>query len=571
MTTFSSIISKRNIVVVLFTVCIVLFLEAAALNFTTNQVSAAPAVQVDATNSIMVNTDNSKGSVYIYDGDQKLHTTFQNGKTIIKQYDLKGNLIKQYVQADKLVFSTSNASISLYIKANPTTTNEVKVHTRKDKSKPDYVETMATKLGNGVWKAVIPLEKWHDGAQLFESTVFINGASVKQVEIKAVETVEADYKPVVSLSDEFIKIQVSGVSPTVSKVEFPTWTIANGQDDIKHIQGKKVDLDKWEAVIPFADHNYELGRYATHVYAFDQQGNAKFIIGREYEAIAGVKAPEQSKVQNISHDVYAYGVDPAVKQVEFPTWTTHNDQDDLEWIQGKKIAPGVWKGTVVYKKHNSETGKYTTHVYGDKKELGGVDVMVSSDISLKAPQKIDLKEGQYQIRISGLSKDIQRVYFPTWTFHNGQDDLASYWERGIRESNGDWVYTVNFRNHSNEAGRYITHVYAVDQYENMEMISSTEVIAEQSVKLKNSVRLDEQWYDLYVYGVDRAAKKVQFPTWTAFQDQDDLKEIKGEKISDGVWRGRVKLSDHRNETGSYVTHIYIDDVFFQGHVVEVKR
>ncbi|WP_028592990.1 GBS Bsp-like repeat-containing protein [Paenibacillus assamensis] len=158
-------------------------------------------------------------------------------------------------------------------------------------------------------------------------------------------------------------------------------------------------------------------------------------------------------------------------------------------------------------------------------------------------------------------------------FYNkqGQWVVANYWEKGIHESNGDWVYTVNFRNHSNEAGRYITHVYAVDKNENMEMISSTEVIAEQSVKLKNSVRLDEQWYDIYVYGVDRAAKKVQLPTWTAFQDQDDIKWIEGVKISDGVWRGRVKLSDYRNMTGSYVTHIYIDDVFFQGHVVEVKR
>ncbi|TVX92175.1 GBS Bsp-like repeat-containing protein [Paenibacillus agilis] len=563
--------NKRSQSTIFIFTFMMLLIVTIAFQVSVHPVSAAPAVQVDATNSIMVNTDNTKGSVYIYDGDQKLHTTFQNGKTIIKQNDLKGNLIKRYVQADKLVFSTSNASISLYIKANPTTTHEVKVHTRKDKSKPNYIETSATKLGNGVWKAVIPMEKYLYGEEFFESTIYINGASIKQLEFKVVETVQTDYKSVVSLKDEFIKIQISGVASTVSKVEFPTWTIANGQDDLKWIQGQKIDHDKWEVNIPFSGHNYELGSYVTHIYSHDKDGNERYIAGIGYEAVGGVKYPAQSKLQDLSHDVYVYGVDPNVKQVEFPTWTLQNEQDDIEWIQGEKVASGVWKGTVVYKKHKDEVGTYVTHVYGDKKGIdGSVKVAVDENIKVTAPQRVELKEGHYQVRISGLSKDIKNVYFPTWTDKNGQDDLLHPWAKGIREQNGDWVYTVDFRNHNYESGKYHTHGYSEDKYGNTRIISITEVHAEPSVKFKNTVRLDEQWYDLYVYGVDHAAKKVEFPTWTAFQGQDDIKWIQGEKISEGVWRGRVKLSDHNNEKGIYHNHIYIDQIMFQAHDVQVK-
>lgn len=64
-------------------------------------------------------------------------------------------------------------------------------------------------------------------------------------------------------------------------------------------------------------------------------------------------------------------------------------------------------------------------------------------------------------------------------------------------------------------------------------------------------------------GVDR----VQFPTWTANNDQDDLADdwavnaaYTGTKNGD-VYTYRVKTSMHNNEKGSYVTHIYAYDKY----------
>lgn len=64
---------------------------------------------------------------------------------------------------------------------------------------------------------------------------------------------------------------------------------------------------------------------------------------------------------------------------------------------------------------------------------------------------------------------------------------------------------------------------------------------------------------------DGKVDRVQFPTWTVLNGQDDLcgDWDKNEKVS-GIINGdtvtfRVKISDHNNETGRYVTHIYAYD------------
>lgn len=69
---------------------------------------------------------------------------------------------------------------------------------------------------------------------------------------------------------------------------------------------------------------------------------------------------------------------------------------------------------------------------------------------------------------------IDRVMFPSWTKYNGQDDLIG--------NDGSWPYQnalrgtvtgnrasfrVNRKDHNNEMGEYITHIYAYDKYGNV--------------------------------------------------------------------------------------------------------
>ena len=59
----------------------------------------------------------------------------------------------------------------------------------------------------------------------------------------------------------------------ISKVLFPTWTEANGQDDIIYHEGTILG-NTANVYIKTSEHNNEIGTYITHIYAYDQAGNA---------------------------------------------------------------------------------------------------------------------------------------------------------------------------------------------------------------------------------------------------------------------------------------------------------
>lgn len=76
-------------------------------------------------------------------------------------------------------------------------------------------------------------------------------------------------------------------------------------------------------------------------------------------------------------------------------------------------------------------------------------------------------------------------------------------------------------------------------------------------------------YDVYVYGVSDAGSgvnRVQFPTWTESNGQDDIQSnwqtnssALGKNQGNGTWYYRVNVSNHNNESGTYNTHIHLYD------------
>ena len=80
-----------------------------------------------------------------------------------------------------------------------------------------------------------------------------------------------------------------------------------------------------------------------------------------------------------------------------------------------------------------------------------------------APKIIASDENSFTVEVTGVGdaiSGVSMVRFPTWTKANGQDDIQ--WYAGTNHGNGRWTYTVNRKNHNNEFGEYITHVYAYD-------------------------------------------------------------------------------------------------------------
>ncbi|WP_052091961.1 GBS Bsp-like repeat-containing protein [Paenibacillus sp. FSL H7-0357] len=275
----------------------------------------------------------------------------------------------------------------------------------------------------------------------------------------------------------------------------------------------------------------------------------------------------------VSYDIYLKGVPDSVKTVRFPTWTDYNQQDDLEWIDGVKVAPNLWRGTVVLSKHGMETGAYVTHVYADNKAVAGVTTQIKNTQTVRAPQTVGLDAEYYEVVIEGVSRTIQEVKFPTWTEKNDQDDIERPYVIGERIGNTTWKIRIPFSKHNYEAGNYFTHIYAHDKYGNSNYIGGTSVAVKGGVGVSGpkTANISAGSYDVLIYGLDPNIKRVQFPTWTSNKEQDDLEWIEGVKVAPGVWKATVFFQRHNSEVGSYITHIYADNKYVGALVCNVNR
>lgn len=165
----------------------------------------------------------------------------------------------------------------------------------------------------------------------------------------------------------------------VDRVMFPTWTTANGQDDLlsdwstnPKARGTQ-NGDTWTFHVDIADHNNEGGEYGTDIHAYDKYGNAsglgapRISVDTEAPVISNVKV---SNITTEGYDVSCTVTDNVgVNRVMFPTWTVLNDQDDMikDWGSDPKTrgtqSGDTWTFHVNIADHNNERGAYLTHIY----------------------------------------------------------------------------------------------------------------------------------------------------------------------------------------------------------------
>lgn len=308
----------------------------------------------------------------------------------------------------------------------------------------------------------------------------------------------------------------------------------------------------------------------------DKDGKVNFRIPQMWVQDSSSDALRYDRLKVAVQQVYAYGVPQGALKVEFPTWTANNLQDDLEfpWIQGQKVIEGIWKITIPFSNHNSESGIYHTDVYVDGAMFRGSTTQVNpASVIVTAPATIGLNNAYYDIYINGVNSQVAQVLFPTWTVANGQDDLETPWIQGQRVSERKWKISIPLNKHNYETGNYITDIYSVDNYGNRLQIGSSITNALKSIStIPTLVSKSSTSYDVYAYGIPKGALQVQFPTWTLYNGFDDIESpwIQGQKVADGIWKITIPFSKHNMEKGLYETDVYVDGVFWGGAAAQVN-
>ncbi|MFM0788102.1 GBS Bsp-like repeat-containing protein, partial [Streptococcus suis] len=223
--------------------------------------------------------------------------------------------------------------------------------------------------------------------------------------------------------------------------------------------------------------------------------------------------------------------------------------------------------------HKNELGKYISHVYLLEQDgsLSGIGATSAVLPELKASGKVSAVNvnqgaGSFEVKISDIvaPKGIAKVLVPTWTESGGQDDIV--WHEASRQSDDSYLARINKTQHKNELGKYIFHVYLLEQDGSLSGIGATStVLPELKASGKvSAVNVNQGAGSFEVKISDIVAPKgiakVLVPTWTESGGQDDIVWHEASRQSDGSYLARINKTQHKYESGKYISHVY-----YRGH------
>ena len=230
------------------------------------------------------------------------------------------------------------------------------------------------------------------------------------------------------------------------------------------------------------------GTQNIYVYAINVGGGNNVLIATGSVKITPREAPKISnvKITDLSSSGYTVSCNVSdnvgIASVKFATWTTPNGQDDLTWQTGS-VSGGTARCRIDVKDHNNETNcVYITHVYVDDTAGNSTGVNVG-EIYVDSTPPVISNVKVTNVNSSGFdvsckvydNHKISKVKCPTWTRKNWQDDLAGDWPTNRLydgKIDGNIVsYHVNTKDHNNETGVYVVHIYAYDECGNLAVAS----------------------------------------------------------------------------------------------------
>ena len=352
-------------------------------------------------------------------------------------------------------------------------------------------------------------------------------------------------------------------APSQTSLRFAVWGQQDGQNDLHWYQAKQQN-GRWVAEVPLINHQ-ETGTYMVHVY--NQNGLPQGLLDHGTVVVDNLVQPEKPALKAALSadgrylDVTLTGCGD-LTQVWFPTWSQVNGQDDLRWHEAARQADGSWTCRIALSDH-SGTGVYFIHAYGNNKKnlVAHTTVTVPQPSQPSQPeqppqpvrsgmQAVLSSDGRYlDVTLAGRS-DLTKVWFPTWSAVNGQDDLR--WYEATKQPDGSWTCRVPLANHKS-AGGFFLHAYGNNK---KNLVAHTTASVSQVVSPQVWTQLHDDGRYMTVTLTGRSdLTKVWFPTWGAANGQDDLQWYQAVRQSNGDWTYTVNLSQHRDK-GTYFIHVY---------------
>lgn len=363
-----------------------------------------------------------------------------------------------------------------------------------------------------------------------------------------------------SLGEKGINITMPSDVSTNLTVYHAVWSATNDQDDIVWY---KVNSSGTTTAAYTGDY----GTYLIHTYAV-VKGQMQIISATSIAVPKPEVTVTITKVSDTSAKVTVTDVPVYIHDIQLPTWTSKNNQDDIKWYKATKQADGSYTYTFYAKNHNFESGHYNVHVYATSEVThsfvalsGSEGIDLTFNQSLTNPtvtvQNQNATNGILQVVIAETetSKDIAGVSVAAWSETN-QENI--HWYTSSSVSNGKIVITVDEKYHHNVSGNYTIHVYVktkdgetvgynLGQY----ALNNTQTTASVSTSYKGT-----GVYSVTVSGV-YSSGTVKYAVWSDTNGQDDIKWYDA-TTSGTTATGLINVANHSG-IGTYHLHVYQSD------------
>lgn len=357
------------------------------------------------------------------------------------------------------------------------------------------------------------------------------------------------------------KVTVTDVPVYIDSIQVPTWTEANGQDDIQWYKATKAADGSYYVIFSEATHNLESGTYNVHVYGNSRVTNSltgllgtKFTADYQYgdvqvQASLGEKGINITMPSDVSTNLTVYHA----------VWSATNDQDDIVWY--KVNSSGTT--TAAY---TGDYGTYLIHTYAVVK--GQMQIISATSIAVPKPEVTvtitKVSDTSAKVTVTDVPVYIHDIQLPTWTSKNNQDDIK--WYKATKQADGSYTYTFYAKNHNFESGHYNVHVYGtsevthsfvalsgsegIDLTFNQSLTNPTVTVQNQNATngiLQVVIAETETSKD--IAGVSVAA-------WSE-TNQENIHWYTSSSVSNGKIVITVDEKYHHNVSGNYTIHVYV--------------
>ena len=233
--------------------------------------------------------------------------------------------------------------------------------------------------------------------------------------------------------------------------------------------------------------------------------------------------------------------------VSVPIWSEKNGQDDIIWYNATRLNNGNYKVNVSLTDHKNERGLYNVHLYyvetnGKLVGVGGTTYTVPAKVEeTHTTTSYSLPDsGTYTFKERSSIKAEPRVASPELAYYDA--GMSVNYDKIVSGDGYQWLSYLSY----NGNRRYV----AVSKLAQQESKPSG------TINIENLSNLGFDVHITNVSGGDKAIQGVSVPVWTAKDGQDDLVWHQADRQSDGSYKVRININDHKAEAGEYIVHLY---------------